>query len=74
MNDVFFINDCSLPAQNKNDAKKYMTSIFQGVINLTEGNYPVLFCDNNIDTLKLSSDFFIFRLSKNYGRGKHRFC
>lgn len=57
MNDVFFLNDCSLPASDKVCAEKYMTAIFQGAIDLTEGSYPVLFCDMNLSSLQLSSDF-----------------
>lgn len=57
MNDIFFINDCSLPAPDKASAEKYMTSIFQGVIDLSEGNYPILFCDAQLGSLQLSSDF-----------------
>ncbi len=57
MNDVFFLNDSSLPAPNKDSAIKYMTAIYQGIINLSEDAYPVLFCDNDLSTLKLSSDY-----------------
>ena len=65
MNDIFFLNDSSLPAPDKGSAEKYMTAIYQGVINLTEENYPVLFCDNDLSTLQLSSDYLYsdYRLS-----------
>ncbi len=57
MNDIFFLNDCSLPAPDKVLAEKYMTSIFHGIINLTENSYPALLCDYDLNKIYLSSNY-----------------
>ena len=57
MNDLFFLNDCSFPATDKVSAEKYMTAIYQGVINLTQDSYPILFCENDLSSLLLSNDY-----------------